>query len=77
MKHMLFGCTLILSGVIAAMGWINACVGLVQPGSRSSVGGCLDPGDWVIVALCLTVAVIGLVFAVRSLRTGKKHNTSD
>lgn len=68
---MLFGCTLILSGVIAAMGWINACVGLVLPGACRSVGGCLDPGDWVIVALCLAAAVIGLVIAVRSLNDEK------
>lgn len=73
MKYLLFGCTLMLCGTLGGMGWILACVGLVEPGARGSVLSCLGrASDWIVVAVFLAVAAAGVILAVRGLRTREK-----
>lgn len=45
MKKMFFGLGLLLSGVIGFAGWCIAATGMVEPGSRSDIWGCLNGSE--------------------------------
>lgn len=68
MQKIIFGSTLILSGVIGFTGWCIAGTQIVQPGARSSVLGCLRGVDWVIALLFMALFIVGLNITVNELK---------
>lgn len=63
MKKMFFGLGLLLSGVIGFAGWCIAATGMVEPGSRSDIWGCLNSSDWIVLFVFAVMAVAGLVIS--------------
>ena len=72
MKRLILACTLLLSGVIGAVGWAIASVQTVERGARSAVLGCFSGEDLIIMVLFLAMAAIGLALAVKELLNGEK-----
>ena len=76
MKRLLFGCTLMLCGILGGSAWLLARTSLAAPGAWSSAANML-PGigyggfDGVMVLLFYVIAVIGLVQAIRGLKSDK------
>lgn len=66
MKKVIFGAAMLISGVIGLVGWFIACALTVQPGARSRVWGCLDGMEWIPVIVFATLAVYGLVVAMKN-----------
>ena len=66
MKKVIFGAAMLISGVIGLVGWFIACALTVQPGARSRVWGCLDGMEWIPVIVFATLAVYGLVIAMKN-----------
>ena len=73
MKKLIFGCALMISGMIGSSAWLIAHILLVEPGAWSSVtnifpligfGGI----DGIIVILFFGLAVLGAIMAIRSLK---------
>lgn len=73
MKKLIFGCALMISGMIGSSAWLIAHILLVEPGAWSSVtkifpligfGGI----DGIIVILFFGLAVLGAIMAIWSLK---------
>lgn len=71
MKKMIFGCALMISGMIGAVGWLIASVSLVQDGAWSSLFNVFSDIEGWIVILFFMAAVIGGIMAARSLKEDK------
>ncbi len=72
MKKLIFGCTLMLCGIIGAIGQTVALTSLVQPGAWSSVMNIFFDGiDSVIIILFFALAFIGAVIAIKALKEDK------
>lgn len=63
MKKMLFGLGLLLSGVVGFTGWCIAATGMVEPGARSNIWGCLDGSEWIVLFVFVVIAVAGLIIS--------------
>lgn len=76
MKKLIFGCTLMLCGIVGGTGWLIAYASLVQPGAWSTLLNILPfigfgrPDSW-IVLLFYAVAAAGAVIAIRNLKEEK------
>ena len=70
MKKVIFGSSLLLSGIIAFVGWCIAATQLVQPSARSSVLACLNSSDWIFLTIFAVMAIAGLIMAVIGLKKG-------
>lgn len=72
MKKLIFGCALMLCGVIGGTGWLIAYCSLVQGGAWSTVMHVFDrvPECFIIIAF-YAVAVFGAVAAVTALKEKK------
>ena len=68
MKKLIFGCTLILSGIIGASAWIIAHAFLVEPGAWSSVTNIFGGIDGIVVILFFAIAVLGAIIAMRAMK---------
>lgn len=73
MKKLIFGCTLMLLGVICGTGWIIAEAVLVEPGAWSTILNMFPiigfgRPDGYIVILFYVIAIVGTVIAIKALK---------
>lgn len=70
MKNLIFGCVLMLCGVIGGTGWLIACASVVQPGAWSSVLHifALSNSECYIILFFYALAVAGAVIAAKSYK---------
>ena len=71
MKKLIFGCALMLSGIIGSVGWLIAQVSVVQRGAWSGADSALFTPAGIISLFFFAVAVIGAVIAISALRDNK------
>lgn len=71
MKKFIFGCTLLLAGIIGFVGWMNACVNKIGPGARTEVIGCFNGTDELFAIVFVVMALTGLVITIIELRKEK------
>ncbi len=73
MKKFLFGCVLMICGMIGSSAWLIAKVITVEPGAWSTVLNVFDFGraDGYIILLFYLVAMIGAVIAVKEVKKDK------
>ncbi|MDR7857894.1 hypothetical protein [Tissierella sp.] len=64
MKKMILGASMLLSGVIGFVGLMIASVNKVQPGSISTVIGCMRGTDYFFAAIFIILAIIGLFIEI-------------
>lgn len=60
---MLFGLGLLLSGIIGFVGWCTTAVQTVQPGAVSSLLGCLNGTEWIVLVIFALMAIAGLIIS--------------
>lgn len=74
MKKLIWGCALMLSGIIGAVGWMLARIMLVQDGAWSTVLRIFDftEPECYIIILFYMIALAGAVIAVRALKEKKE-----
>ena len=60
-----------MSGVIGFAGWCIAAALTVQAGARSSIWGCLDSGEWIVLMIFAAMAVVGLIVAIHAIKDDK------
>lgn len=65
MKRMIFGCALMLCGIIGFTGWIGACTNIR---GYSRVLSCVEGIDIAIVAIFIIVFFVGLLLSINELR---------
>ena len=70
MKKLIFGCALMLCGIIGGTGWLIASVSIIQRGAWSTVLDVFDFGgiECYIILFFYALAVIGIVVAAKALR---------
>lgn len=73
MKKLIWGCTLMLCGMIGGTGWLIACTSIVQGGAWSTVFTVFDFGkpECYIIIFFYVLAVVGTVIGIKGLREGK------
>ena len=71
MKKLIFGCALMISGMIGSVGWVIAQVSVVQRGVWSNATSALFTGPGIISLFFFAVAVIGAVIAMSALKDNK------
>lgn len=73
MKRLIFGCALMLCGIIGGTGWLIASVSIVQGGAWLTVLNVFDFGDVeaYIILLFYALAVVGTVIATKALKDDK------
>ncbi|MDO4274060.1 MAG: hypothetical protein Q4D16_10345 [Eubacteriales bacterium] len=77
MRKFIFGCVLMVSGIIGGTGWLIACTCLLTPGSLPSVTklfSVIDYGqtDGCVVWAFYIMALVGAVIAVSNIGENKK-----
>lgn len=70
MKKLIFGCVLMLCGIIGGTGWLIASASIVQGGAWSTVLNVFDFGspECYIIILFYALAIVGTVVAIKSLK---------
>ena len=70
MKKFIFGCVLMLCGIIGGTSWLIASASIVQGGAWSTVLNVFDFADpeCYIIPMFYAIAVVGTVTAVRELK---------
>ena len=73
MKKLIFGCTLMLCGIIGGTGWLIASASIVQGGAWSTVLNVFSFGktEGYIIILFYVLAVVGVVVATKALKEDK------
>ena len=73
MKKLIFGCILMLCGIIGGTGWLIASVSIVQGGAWSTILNVFDfrYGECYIILLFYALAVLGAIVATKALREDK------
>ena len=73
MKKFIFGCILMLCGIIGGTGWLIASVSIVQGGAWSTVFNVFNFSnvECYIILLFYALAVVGTIIAIKSLKEGK------
>lgn len=71
MKKLIFGCALMISGVIGAAGFLIAGALLIEPSAWSTLFNIFSKPEGIAALLFLLAAVAGGVIAVLSLKEGK------
>lgn len=73
MKKLIFGCALMLCGIIGGTGWLVASASIVQGGAWSTVLNVFDLSgiECYIILLFYAFAVIGTVIAAKALKEDK------
>ena len=76
MKKFIFGCVMLLCGMLSGTGWVIAGTSLVQPGAWSSVTNLfpiIGHGDidGYIVLFFYILAIVGAVIAIKSIKEDK------
>ena len=80
MAKLIFGCALMLGGIIGGTGWLIAVACLTEAGAWSSLFNLfpvLGFGllDGYVVLLFYAIAVVGAVIAVRALKVSASRNS--
>jgi hypothetical protein len=70
MKKFIWGCVLMLCGMIGGTGWLIASASLVQGGAWSTVLNVFDFGDVAcyIILLFYALAVVGAIVSTKALK---------
>lgn len=70
MKKLIFGCALMLCGIIGGTGWLIASASVVQGGAWSTVLDVFDFGgiECYIILFFYALAVIGTVVVAKALK---------
>ena len=73
MKKLIFGCALMLCGIIGGTGWLIASASIIQEGAWSTVLNVFDFGgiECYIILFFYVLAVIGIVVAAKALKEDK------
>lgn len=73
MKKLLFGCTLMLTGIVGGSSWLIAESNLIQPGAWSSMLSLFNFKNMasVIIILFYVLAVAGGIIAIKALKEDK------
>ncbi len=73
MKKLIFGCALMLCGIIGGTGWLIASASIIQDGAWSTILRVFDFGDieCYIILFFYALAVIGTVVAAKALKEDK------
>ena len=73
MKNLIFGCALMICGVIGGTGWLIAGVSIVQGGAWSTVLNVFDFGivESYVILLFYALAVVGTIIAARASKEDK------
>ncbi len=73
MKKLIFGCVLMLCGIIGGTGWLIASVSIIQGGAWSTILNVFAFGDieCYIILLFYTLAVFGAIVATKALKEDK------
>lgn len=73
MKKFLFGCVLMICGMIGSLAWLIAKVMTVEPGAWSTVLNVFDFGrmDCYIILFFYMVTIIGAVLAIKEMKKEK------
>lgn len=73
MKKMLFGCILMLTGIVGGSSWLIAESNLIQPGAWSSMLNLFNFKSMgsVIIILFYALAVVGGIIAIKALKEDK------
>lgn len=70
MKKLMWGCTLMLCGIIGGTGWLIACASIVQGGAWSTILNVFDFGriECYIIIFFYTLSVVGTAVGIKGLR---------
>lgn len=70
MKKLIFGCVLMLCGIIGGTGWLIASVSIVQSGAWSTILNVFNFSDieGYIILLFYALAVYGSIVAIKALK---------
>ena len=68
MKKLIFGCALIIGGIIGSSAWLIAHALLIEPGAWSSITNIFGSIDGIVVLLFLGIAVLGAIISIQALR---------
>ena len=69
LKNMIFGCSLMLGGVIGLVGWSIACSATVQHGAVSSVFSAINTVDeYFVFILFLLMLISGIIYSIKTIR---------
>ena len=73
MKKLIFGCALMLCGIIGGTGWLIASATIVQGGAWSTVLNVFNFGrtECYIIILFYALAVVGTAVATKELKENK------
>lgn len=73
MKKLIFGCVLMLCGIIGGTGWLIASVSIVQGGAWSTVLNVFNFArtECYIIILFYALSVVGTVVATKALKEDK------
>lgn len=71
MKKFIFGCVLMLCGIIGGTGWAIAAISLVEPGAWSSVFNLFYDKDIFIILFFYAIAVLGAVLSIKTMKEEK------
>lgn len=75
MKKFIFGCILMLCGIIGGTGWLIARVAIVEAGAWSTVFNVFDfcEIECYIILLFYALAIVGTVIALKSINGDKRR----
>ena len=70
MKQLIFGCALMLCGIIGGTGWLIASVSIVQAGAWSTILNVFDFGniECYVILFFYALAVVGTIIATKALK---------
>lgn len=68
MKKLVFGCALMISGMIGSVGWLIAGASLVQNGAWSTLFNIFSKADGAVVIIFLLISIAGGIIAATSLK---------
>lgn len=68
MKKLIFGCSLMICGMIGAVGWLIASMLLVDRGAWSSVSNVFSDIYGLIIIFFFLLVIIGAVIGLKALK---------
>ncbi len=71
MKKTVFGCALMISGMIGSVGWLIAGALLVQNGAWSTLFNIFNRADGAVIIIFFLISVAGGIIAATSLKEKK------
>lgn len=75
MKKLISGAALLLGGIVGFVGFLNVCIGKVQPGAYSSVFSAIHSlGEWLIILFFVAMMLFGIGIIFRESRSTLKED---